>query len=154
MKLIAHRGLMWGPDAQWENHPVQIVCAIAAGFDVEIDVRMKNHQLYLGHDRAMHEVTEEYLCTPKFWIHAKDFATAEKLSHMQSQGAHINFFWHQSDDRTLTSQGFWWTQPGQQLVKNSIAVMPETQMNVNELKSWAHTVSCVGICSDHVGIIK
>lgn len=154
MKLIAHRGLMRGPDAECENNPVQIVAAIMRGFDVEIDVRMRDNQFYLGHDHATYEISSAYLCNPRFWIHAKDFESAEQLSHMRSQGADINFFWHQSDDRTLTSQGYWWTQPGQLLSSQSIAVMPETQMSVDQLSAWSATIVCAGICSDYVGIIK
>ena len=154
MKLIAHRGLMRGPNAELENNPVQIVAAIMQGFDVEIDVRIKDHQFYLGHDQATYEISHAYLCNPSFWIHAKDHAAAEQLSHMRSQGADINFFWHQSDDRTLTSHGYWWTQPGKPLTSQSIAVMPENKMNVDQLSSWSNTISCAGICSDYVGIIK
>lgn len=145
---------MRGPDAESENHPTQIVAAIMQGFDVEIDVRMKDHQFYLGHDQATYEISPRYLCNDRFWIHAKDADAAEQLLIMKSQGADLNFFWHQSDDRTLTSQGYWWTQPGKPLTANSIAVMPELQMSLEELITWSTTVVCAGICSDHVGIIK
>ena len=41
MRIIAHRGLMDGPDKYLENKQVQIVKALEKGFDVEIDVTLK-----------------------------------------------------------------------------------------------------------------
>ena len=52
------------------------------------------------------------------------------------------YYWHQKDEYTITSNGFFWTYPGIKLVKNSICVMPE----VANYKS----IQCAGICSDFI----
>ena len=42
MKLIAHRGLMFGSDKTNENAPYQIESALDKGFDAEVDLRELN----------------------------------------------------------------------------------------------------------------
>ena len=39
MKLIAHRGNVYGPESDKENSPDYIDKSISMGYDVEIDVR-------------------------------------------------------------------------------------------------------------------
>ena len=40
MKIIAHRGLMVGPDPEAENQPDTLDEALSYGLDVEVDVRL------------------------------------------------------------------------------------------------------------------
>ena len=54
---------------------------------------------------------------------------------------HIHCFWHQEDDVTLTSRGFFWTYPGKELTKKSIAVLPQ---------KIDKTLDCYGVCTDEV----
>ncbi len=54
----------------------------------------------------------------------------------------LNYFFHNTDDCTLTSRGDVWVYPGKQPLKGSIAVMPEIH---NEDISV-----CSGICSDNI----
>ena len=52
-------------------------------------------------------------------------------------GLDFNFFWHQKDDFTITSQGFIWCFPGRVLDGKAIAVLPETwetEMGLNAIK--------------------
>ena len=49
IKYIAHRGNINGPSTK-ENHPEQIIKCIQMGYDVEIDIRYINYNIYLGHD--------------------------------------------------------------------------------------------------------
>ena len=73
MKLIAHRGLMNGPDPKIENHPDQIQLALAEGFDVEVDVWYHvDTGFMLGHDEPTYSVLSSFLDDPRFWIHAKN----------------------------------------------------------------------------------
>jgi hypothetical protein len=57
MKLIAHRGLVDGPNATTENHPDQIKTAWSLGFDCEIDLRVVDGKLWLGHDEPQYQIT-------------------------------------------------------------------------------------------------
>ena len=62
---------------------------------------------------------------------------------LKSLNKNINYFYHQTDDVTITSSGFFWTYPGKELTQNSIAVMPEKEKfeNIN---------IAYGICTDFV----
>jgi hypothetical protein len=143
MKLIAHRGLINGPDINLENKPEQIKLALSQGFDCEIDVWFRNSQWFLGHDHPVYKINFEFLEQPGLWIHAKN------LDALYVLGADLklNFFWHQNDNYTLTSQGYIWTYPDLPLTQNSISVMPE--WGHSDLSSY--TPNCFGICSDYVG---
>tara|TARA_B110000967_G_scaffold118317_1_gene121124 strand:+ start:494 stop:922 length:429 start_codon:yes stop_codon:yes gene_type:complete len=137
MFYISHRGNISGQNKKEENKPEYINTALQNGYDVEIDVRFKNTQFYLGHDFAEYKVDESFLLNKKLWCHAKDI---DALDNLRKINAH--FFWHQQDDITLTSKGYFWTYPGKLLTKNSICVLPEVG---NDKK-----IDCAGICSDFI----
>jgi len=141
MKLIAHRGLIYGPNGQLENNPSQIESVLKQGFDVEVDVWYQQGQWFLGHDRPTYMVDFDFLKQPGLWIHAKN------LDALYALGSTIlNYFWHQKDDFTLTSEGFIWTYPNMPLTAHSICVMPEWEdIEFKNLPEY-----CYGICSDYV----
>lgn len=145
MKLIAHRGLINGPDSNLENLPGQILLSLQAGYDCEIDVRYVDGKWMLGHDTPKFEVPFEFLEQPGLWIHAKNLEALSRLTDTT-----LCFFWHQEDSFTLTSNKFIWAYPGQELTEKSIAVMPE--WHDPEFKNLPTT--CYGICSDYVLKIK
>ena len=141
MILIAHRGNVEGSFSSWENEPTYIDLAIKKGFDVEIDVWLKDRILFLGHDAPIYGVDFRWFRdrATKIWIHCKNL---EALSFFKDSQYNFNYFWHQEDDFTLTSHGYIWTYPGKPLTEKSIAVMPE-------LKIHEETFSkCYGICTD------
>ncbi len=142
MKLISHRGNTDGRLESWENEPTYIDLAISKGFDVEVDIWFKNGILFLGHDEAQYGVDFKWIRdrASKLWIHCKNI---EALSYLKDSDYELNYFWHQEDDVTITSNGYFWTFPGKRLTSNSIAVMPETQPFANI------EVAC-GICSDYI----
>ena len=59
MKFIAHRGNLNGPEPDKENSITQIKKCIELGFDVEIDLRVINEELWLGHDQPKVKVIVE-----------------------------------------------------------------------------------------------
>jgi hypothetical protein len=64
----------------------------------------------------------------------------------------LNYFWHENDERVLTSQNYWWTSPNKPLFSNSIAVMPEWHTPLDKLAeclSW----DAFGICSDWISLL-
>jgi hypothetical protein len=146
MIIIAHRGLIWGPnDPQLENEPYHITQLLQSGWHVEVDVRREQDAWYLGHDHAQHQVDLSFLLQPHLWIHAKDSQSAHLLQAVWRTDSRINFFWHESDARVLTSQNYWWTQPGHELLAHSVAVMPETHVtDLKECVAWP----CVAVCTD------
>lgn len=145
MKLIAHRGLLKGPDTKKENHPDQIMEAVNLGFECEIDLRVENSILFLGHDEPQYQIDIDFLLDQPFWIHAKNLNALYWLSNTK-----FNYFWHQEDDFILTSHGFIWTFPGKPLTDRSVCVMPE----LNDPTFDSLDLNCLGICSDYMLQIK
>jgi len=152
MKLIAHRGLMYGPNTDTENKPEQIQFALDHNFDVEIDVWYHNWQdtgfkWWLGHDQPQTEISMSYLKSlplDRVWIHAKDITTLEKLT---IESWPIHYFYHENDPVTLTSSRYLWTYPGKQLTEKSIMLLPEVT-GMEHINLYAKQV--YGICSDYV----
>lgn len=148
MKLISHRGNIQGSNSQHENNPEYIDIALKMGYDVEIDLRCEDHQFYLGHDDPQYCVPMTWLVKRKdnLWIHCKDLNSLHLLSNSP---INFNYFWHQEDDFTLTSQKYIWTYPGKLYTLKSIIVMPEWNMQVDDL-SKVLQFKCYGVCSDYV----
>lgn len=139
MVLISHRGNTKGKILSAENRPDYIDEAIGFGFDVEIDIRYVDGDLYLGHDTPDYPTTLNWLIErkDKLWVHCKNHRAVEHLHQTD-----LNYFWHDEDDMTITSHGFIWAHPKIQPLKNSIAVLPD---NYN----WDLS-NCIGICSDNI----
>lgn len=142
MKLISHRGNINGRFESYENEPTYIDIAISKGYDVEIDVWHKDNMLWLGHDNPQYGIDFRWFGDriSKLWIHCKNI---EALLYFKESGHSMNYFWHQEDDVTITSTGFFWTYPGKKLTKHSIACMPEVQKFENLNVAY-------GICSDYI----
>jgi hypothetical protein len=151
MIYIAHRGNITDSNPSKENCPDYITSAIDQGYDAEIDVWYIEKDFFLGHDKPVCLIQPEFLMNEKIWCHAKN-----KNALIQLKNLGVHFFWHNTDDYTLTSKGFIWTYPGKPLTTESIAVLPETlknkvcdewtaiktQYSIDELKPVK------GICSD------
>jgi hypothetical protein len=148
--LIAHRGNLNGPDPSRENHPDYIVNAIENGYDVEIDLRMFNGNLMLGHDESQYETDLQFLTqySGRLWIHCKDFESLDFMSRYTT----MNFFAHFTDEPyILTSKGEFWAYPGQKSIgKRCVMVMPELHWDIDTIK----TFKTFGICSDYVEKLK
>lgn len=140
MIIIAHRGLLKGPDKSLENHPQQIENAIDENFCVEVDVRVIDNRIFLGHDAPDYEVGIEWLksISPFMWAHCKN---VDALLFFKQRKQDFHFFWHEEDTLTLTSKGFIWVYPGKQPVRDSVAVMPELHND--------DVTECYGICTDY-----
>jgi glycerophosphoryl diester phosphodiesterase len=124
MKIISHRGNLSGPNPLRENSVDYIEEAISEGFDVEIDLRHKDQRFYLGHDAPQYHVPMSWLVKWKdrLWIHCKNVDVLEKLS---SSSINFNYFYHESDQYTLTSKGIGWVLVGQIPFSKAIIVLPE-----------------------------
>jgi hypothetical protein len=146
MKLIAHRGLLNGPNSHLENLPGQILLSLQAGYDCEIDVRFIDGKWMLGHDNPDFEVPFEFLEQSGLWLHAKNLEALHQLSK-----TNLVYFWHQNDDYVITSNSYIWAYPGKPLTSRSVMVLPEwadpTLKNIID-------VNCFGICSDYPEKIK
>jgi hypothetical protein len=133
---IAHRGNLNGKSIH-ENQLWYLKSAIDNGFDVEADVWLLGEKLWLGHDHAKYLLNEQSLAEimPHTWFHCKNL---EALEYFLSEHSDAKFFWHQSDNYALTSNGYIWTYPGKPVTNKSIIVDFD---NSNEY-------DCYGVCSD------
>jgi hypothetical protein len=143
MILISHRGNIEGRITERENEPSYILDAINQGYKVEIDVWYIDNEYWLGHDEPQYKISFDWLETyfKDLYIHCKNLDGAIRFNNPPS---HINFnyFWHETDTITLTSHSEIWAYPGNQPIKNSIAVLPE--LYKDDLSE------CKGICSDYI----
>jgi hypothetical protein len=152
MIFIAHRGLIDGPNSNKENKLSTIDIAIKKGFDVEIDIWAFENKIFLGHDeKKLLEIDFKYLEEYKkvFWIHTKNFGALKFFSEIEKK-EEFNYFWHQEDSYTLTSQNIPWIYPGCKPISSGILVMPENVMDINNFK----TINVNGVCSDYIQLIK
>lgn len=150
MILIAHRGLVEGPNKDIENHPDQILSALHLGYDCEIDVWYDNDDWYLGHDAPQYKINERFLLNHKnsFWIHCKNEEAFAKLNEYFPL---LNYFWHDTDTYTFTCKGIPWIYPGKRLLSNGICVLPELHYNLDE---EIMSFDCLGFCSDYVSTLQ
>lgn len=139
MKFISHRGNLTGVFPELENSPEYIMAAIAADFDVEVDVWYVDGNIMLGHDAPTYKVELDFIKNPRFWCHAKN---AEALEFMLANDVHC--FWHESDQRVLTSLGYVWTYPYKQLIDNSIVVILDKELD------YAYVSRAIAVCGDFV----
>jgi hypothetical protein len=150
MKLIAHRGNINGINEDKENLPEYILEAINLKYDCEIDIRLIDTVLYLGHDTPNYQIDINFLLnnSMKLWIHCKNYEAFGYLIQYKE----LNIFWHQSDSYTLTSKGYIWCYPDQIPPNKTISIilMPE----INNFNSLKHNMDCYGICSDYVKTIE
>jgi|TARA_R100000084_G_C4636685_1_gene141357 hypothetical protein len=137
MRLISHRGNVFGPDPKNENNPDRINTLLNSGLDCEIDLWKVNNEFYLGHHEPHYKVGRNFLCKSNLWIHAKNFDALHALP------SDAKFFWHQGDDFTLTSNGLIWTFPSKAVGEKSIIV--------DNNRNWREkNYNCFAVCTDYV----
>ena len=77
MIVISHRGNLTGPDGDCRYDKVRR--ALDLGFDVELDVRSRDGELFVGHDRMLYPLSDLTLTereASRVWFHAKDWRAA------------------------------------------------------------------------------
>jgi hypothetical protein len=139
MILISHRGNLGGKIEGRENSPSYIEQAIREGYDVEIDARLIQNFVWLGHDEPQYQVDAYWLNKYKdnLWIHSKNLSA---LFYFKNLG--FNTFYHDKDSATLTSKGYVWCYPGKD-TSGGICVLPEwNDFDVAD--------GVIGICSDYI----
>mgnify|MGYP001174330569 CR=1 FL=1 len=141
IKLIAHRSNINGPVPSEENTIHAINKALSLGFDVEIDVRIHNDKLYLGHDspQDLLEMNDIKNYKDRIWVHCKDINSLALFNKFYNSW---NYFFHEDDLATITSKGFLWLHPRARFLKSGILVWPG--------KINFQTDGYQGICSDYV----
>lgn len=145
MIYISHRGNLNGIVAEQENSLSYIQQAIDHGVHVEIDLRLQNGQLFLGHDYCQYTVSAEWLeeRKHKLWIHIKDW---EALRWITECGIDFWFFCHQSDAYTLTSNGYIWSHDLTNTPTNLCIIPVLSKESVTEYRQTEQ----YAVCSDYI----
>ncbi len=139
MKIISHRGNINGKKVDLENSFDYLKNAISWGFDVEVDLWVIDNKIYFGHDNPQYLINQKQFKKIKkhSWFHCKNLEAILYCINKKN----IKYFWHQSDDFTLTSNGYIWTYPGKEITSKSIIV------TFDDLK-FNHEIKPYGICTD------
>ena len=147
MIFISHRGNLDGLNPDRENSPDYIDEAIKLGFDVEIDVRTKDGELWLGHDEPQYKVSEMWLLERQvnLWLHAKDY---ESLGFLNTTS--LEHFWHERDRFTITSHGYIWSHDFSEKM-NCRCVIP--LLSLEEVENYKQR-NFYAVCSDFVFACK
>jgi len=137
MIKIAHRGNISGPSHK-ENQPSYLKDTISQGYDVELDLWKVKGLLWLGHNGPQYLIPESFLLDigHAVWIHCKNL---EALDFLNATFPHLNYFWHQEDSYTLTSQDYIWAYPGMEVTSRTVIVDLENSKPYDSL----------GVCSDN-----
>lgn len=144
MILISHRGNLSGLEPGRENTTEFIQEAIDKGYDVEIDVRLLDNGLYLGHDDPDYPVELSWLAARRdfLWIHAKNFPALDFF-----MGHGLRVFYHQLEKHTVIGNTqFVWSHDLSEASERSIVPMLSLQDVLdNEGNDGFH-----GVCSDYI----
>lgn len=102
----------------------------------------------LGHDAPVFPIDLDFLEQKGLWIHCKNL---HALFDLNKYAPHLNYFWHENDQYTLTSRGYVWAYPGMLLDTSQgsrcIEVLPEHSKQFGK-----YTRGVFGICSDYVSM--
>jgi len=150
MIFISHRGNLNGIKKEFENSPEYIDIAIKAGFDVEIDLRMYNNKLFLGHDEPQYQTSLSWILKRRknIWIHAKDF---DSLCFLKKINKKITYFTHQNDDFALISNGLIWCHKYDTILNENciVPLISEKQVkNFTQKNIYAACSDFVIFCKD------
>lgn len=111
-KIIAHRGLLYGPNVFVENRRETIINVLTSTYyDIEVDVQQffPNGDIVIGHDCSQSVINLNTLpvgSANRMWFHSK-----EKRAFFEMIKHGYNTFMHDLDDCALTSKGYFWNYP-------------------------------------------
>jgi hypothetical protein len=145
MIYISHRGNLDGKNVSLENKPDYVEGALREGYDVEVDVWFQDNKWYLGHDEATYRVDFSWIDKhPHLWLHCKNL---EALAKLAEEDVIHNYFWHETDKVTLTSNAYIWAYPNVKINSEyAITVLPE--LDNTSVSGFG------GICSDVIESYK
>ena len=144
MKLISHRGNIRGPIPEKENRPSYIDCAIGNGYDVEIDVRSIDGELWLGHDEPQYKIEHKWIQKRRknLWIHCKNLQAAKECWEYQA-------FCHSSDPYVYTSNGKIWLHYLSKTIDDDVIIPLIEEADLYIL----HNVRPYGVCTDYPSLV-
>jgi hypothetical protein len=143
MLMISHRGNISSIQPVRENSPSYIDEAIIAGYDVEMDVRLINGCLVLGHDTPDYQISLEWILERKhnLFVHTKNFGALSFLINKD-----LRTFFHQKEEHTIINHcNLIWSHNLVEANENSIIPL----LSRNDIENF-EIKNVYGICSDFV----
>jgi hypothetical protein len=151
MRIISHRGNLTGIEPTFENRIKTIDKALAAGFDVEVDVLYHDNKMFLGHDAPQELLPERFYSDDRIHFHCKNMGSLMKFQNSY-RGSIL--FTHDKDEATITSRGMLWIHPltlpnlcdiVDFKFERAIAVLPEI-VDIGDIDFLS---KFYGICTDY-----
>lgn len=151
MKIISHRGNIKSVNSKMENHPDYIDQAISYGVDVEIDLRIKNGRLFLGHDYAQYEVDDNWFLdrVDQLWVHCKDIHSSFYLINNLPS---MKFFCHTSDSFVLTNNNKIWLHDLSMSINDNVIIPLLSESDLEKNKKLIRLP--YAICTDYVNKLE
>jgi len=142
--IISHRGNIRGPIPDRENRPSYIDCAIGNGYQVEIDIRSINGELWLGHDEPQYKVDHNWLNKRRqyLWLHCKNSEAAKECWEYHS-------FCHTSDPFTYTSTGKIWLHDLTMKIDNDVIIPLINSFDIRQLINTCYFDGAFAVCTDY-----
>ena len=142
MRLISNKGNISGVSEN-ENNPEQIQNAIDNGYEVKVNLWLKDNKLYTGNNEAEHLFSLEFLETnhSKLWLQCHDIELIKRFSEIDPLGLKINYFWIDNGNVVRTSKGVWIVRENEPF-DGCVYLNPE----INELDYS----KCLGLISDRI----
>lgn len=144
MKIISHRGNIRGPVPDKENRPSYIDCAIGNGYDVEVDIRSIDGELWLGHDEPQYKIDHNWLNKRRhyLWIHCKNLEAAKECWAYHS-------FSHSEDPFVYTSTGKIWLHDLSMKIDENIIIPLIGKNDIVQLEKNESFRKAYAICTDY-----
>lgn len=144
MIIISHRGNIRGSIPDKENRPSYIDCAIGNGYNVEIDVRLINGDLWLGHDKPQYKIDHNWLDKRRqyLWLHCKNTEAAIECRAYHS-------FCHTNDPFTYTTTGKIWLHDLSMNIDDNVIIPLISNSDINELEKNENFGKAYAICTDY-----
>lgn len=141
MVRISNRGNLFGIKVDKENHPHYIEECIKAGYDCKIDVWYHANSWMLGNDHPRWHVPVRFLEHSRLWLHLRN----KEAVHLMNSRL-FNYFWHENDALTYTSQGHIWTTHWDLLDNRSVISCRGDDVPPLDVRNNVY-----GLCSDFIG---
>jgi hypothetical protein len=151
--IIAHRGLLTGPDTVLENTLEQLRKNFQNQIISEVDIWYQEDTFYLGHDSPTYKISLDWILQNKKYIliHAKNVEAFAIFQKLQSRdGIDLHYFFHTSENVVFTSRGYIIPYVGEDVYDGWIYMMPER----TECKKMKNAVGPGMFCSDYKDILQ
>jgi hypothetical protein len=147
--IISHRGNIRGENLDKENRPSYIDCAIGNGYQVEIDVRSIDGELWLGHDKPQYKIDHNWLQNRKncLWIHCKNLEAAKECWV-------YNSFCHTGDPFSYVSNGKIWLHDLTMKIDDKVIIPLLSSIDIKKLTDTCFFDNAFAVCTDYPSMCK